>query len=59
MAYLHTKRCFTGKQYEQLKHDLECVVIDGVIRCKEILVIVRSHLISNILYFFRNIILQS
>ena len=53
------KDVFTDKQYELLKHDLEFIVINGVIRCKEDWVIVRYHLIPNILYFFKNIILQS
>ena len=53
------KDVFTDKQYELLKHDLEFIVIHGVIRCKEDWVIVRYHLIPNILYFFKNIILQS
>ena len=33
LIYIH-KDVFPDKQYEQLKHDLELIVIDGVIRCK-------------------------
>ena len=58
-AYLHTKDVFTSKQYEQFKQDLGFIVIDGVIGCKGRLVIVCYHSISNILYFFKNINLQS
>ena len=53
------KDVFTSKQYEQFKQDLGFIVIDGVFGCKGRLVIVCYHSISNILYFFKNINLQS
>ena len=53
------KDVFTSKQYEQFKQDLGFIVIDGVIGCKGRLVIGCYHSISNILYFFKNINLQS
>ena len=53
------KDVFTSKQYEQFKQDLGFIVIDGVIGCKGRLVIVCYHSISNIIYFFKNINLQS
>ena len=50
---------FTDKQYEQLKHDSGVTVINGVNRCKGRLVNSSLLFISNILYFFQNVILQS